>query len=75
MERVLFVLMLSLWIKRRYRDVTVNESGGVSKLEKGMRIAVVGRHHGMNKFTERRQGQGKYYDHSFECRNFICESL
>jgi hypothetical protein len=75
MEKVLFVLMLSLRIKRRYRDVTVKESGVVSKLEKGLRIAVVGRHHGMNKLTERRQGHGMYYDHSFECRNFVCESF
>jgi hypothetical protein len=69
------VLLLSLGIKRRDRDVTVRESIGISKLDKGMRIAVIGHHHGMNELTERRQGHMKYYDQSFECKNFICESL
>jgi len=67
--------MLSVRIKRGERDVAVRESGGVSKLDRGMRIAVVGHHHGTNELTERRQGQMKYHDHSFECKNFICESL
>jgi len=28
----------------------------------------------MNELTERRQGHGKYYDQSFECESFVCES-
>jgi hypothetical protein len=57
------------------RDVTVRESGGVGKLDKVLRIAVVGHHHGVNELTERRQDHGKYSDHSFECKYFVCESL
>jgi len=67
--------MLSLRIARRERDVTVRENGGVGKFGKGMGIAVVGHHRGVNELTERRQGHGKYYDHSFECKHFVCESL
>ena len=61
-------------MKRREWDVTVRESGGFGKLDRRMRIAVVGHHHGVNEQTERRQGSGKYNDHSSECENFICES-
>ena len=69
------MLMLSLRIKRKERDVTVRENGGVGKVDKGMAIAVVGHHRGVNELTERRQSHGKYYGHPFECGHFICESL
>ena len=95
----LYMLMLGLRIKWRERDVHIRESGGGSKLDGRIRIALVGRHNWyewidrketrswevlqsvqldaiicMNELTERRQGHGKYYDQSFECESFVCES-